>query len=163
MPDGDHYRLFGQKIFITYGDHDLTDNIIHLVLARIDGAPEGVNGISLFCVPKFLVNADGSSGARNDVRCLSIEHKLGIHASPTCVMSFGEKDGAVGYLLGPPHTGLSFMFIMMNAARLSVGVQGLAQIRARAAGARWTGRATGCRDASAGKPAPVADHRALRM
>jgi len=127
VPEGDHYRLFGQKIFITYGDHDLSDNIIHLVLARIDGAPEGVKGISLFCVPKFLINADGSAGARNDLRCLSIEHKLGIHASPTCVMAFGEKEGALGYLLGPPHAGLSFMFIMMNAARLSVGVQGLAQ------------------------------------
>jgi len=126
-PEGDHYRIFGQKIFITYGDHDLTDNIIHLVLARIDGAPEGVKGISLFVVPKFLINADGSRGAPNDLRCLSIEHKLGIHASPTCVMAFGEKDGAIGYLVGAPHTGLSFMFIMMNAARLSVGVQGLAQ------------------------------------
>jgi len=127
VPEGDHYRIFGQKIFITYGDHDLTDNIIHLVLARIDGAPEGVKGISLFVVPKFLINADGSRGAPNDLRCLSIEHKLGIHASPTCVMSFGEKDGAIGYLVGAPHTGLAFMFIMMNAARLSVGVQGLAQ------------------------------------
>jgi acyl-CoA dehydrogenase len=155
MPQDDHYRLFGQKIFITYGDHDLTDNIIHLVLARIDGAPEGVKGISLFCVPKFMINADGSNGARNDVRCISIEHKLGIHASPTCVMSFGEQDGAVGYLLGPPHAGLSFMFIMMNAARLSVGVQGLAQSeRALQAALGWArdrlqGRV-------AGKPAPVA-------
>jgi alkylation response protein AidB-like acyl-CoA dehydrogenase len=126
-PEGDHYRIFGQKIFITYGDHDLTENIIHLVLARIDGAPEGVKGISLFVVPKYLINADGSRGAPNDLRCLSIEHKLGIHASPTCVMAFGEKDGAIGYLVGAPHTGLAFMFIMMNAARLSVGVQGLAQ------------------------------------
>jgi acyl-CoA dehydrogenase len=155
VPQGDHYRLFGQKIFITYGDHDLTDNIIHLVLARIDGAPEGVKGISLFCVPKFLINADGSNGARNDVRCISIEHKLGIHASPTCVMSFGEQEGAVGYLLGPPHAGLQFMFIMMNAARLSVGVQGLAQSeRALQAALGWArdrlqGRV-------AGKPAPVA-------
>ncbi len=154
-PHGDHYRLFGQKIFITYGDHDLTDNIIHLVLARIDGAPEGVKGISLFWVPKFLLNADGSNGARNDLRCISIEHKLGIHASPTCVMSFGEQEGAVGYLLGPPHAGLSFMFIMMNAARLSVGVQGLAQSERALQGAldwarnRLQGRV-------AGKPAPVA-------
>jgi alkylation response protein AidB-like acyl-CoA dehydrogenase len=127
VPEGDHYRIFGQKIFITYGDHDLTENIIHLVLARIDGAPEGVKGISLFVVPKFLINPDGSRGAPNDLRCLSIEHKLGIHASPTCVMAFGEKQGAIGYLVGAPHTGLAFMFIMMNAARLSVGVQGLAQ------------------------------------
>jgi 3-(methylthio)propanoyl-CoA dehydrogenase len=127
VPEGDHYRIFGQKIFITYGDHDLTDNIIHLVLARIDGAPPGTRGISLFLVPRNLINADGTVGAANDVRCISIEHKLGIHASPTCVMAFGEKDGAIGYLLGAPHTGLSYMFIMMNAARLSVGVQGLAQ------------------------------------
>jgi 3-(methylthio)propanoyl-CoA dehydrogenase len=127
VAEGDHYRIFGQKIFITYGDHDLTDNIIHLVLARIDGAPPGTRGISLFFVPKNLINADGTIGAPNDVRCISIEHKLGIHASPTCVMAFGEKEGAIGYLLGEPHTGLSHMFIMMNAARLSVGVQGLAQ------------------------------------
>ena len=125
--EGDHYRVFGQKIFITYGDHDMTDNIVHLVLGRIDGAPAGTRGISLFLVPKVLVNADGSAGAPNDVRCISIEHKLGLHASPTCVMAFGEKDGAVGYLLGAPNSGLAHMFIMMNAARLSVGVQGLAQ------------------------------------
>jgi alkylation response protein AidB-like acyl-CoA dehydrogenase len=155
VPQGDHYRLYGQKIFITYGDHDLSDNIIHLVLARIEGAPEGVKGISLFCVPKYLVNADGSTGERNDVRCISIEHKLGIHASPTCVMSFGEKDGAVGYLLGPPHAGLSFMFIMMNAARLSVGVQGLAQSeRAQQAALGWA--RTRLQGRVAGKPAPVA-------
>jgi 3-(methylthio)propanoyl-CoA dehydrogenase len=155
VPHGDHYRLFGQKIFITYGDHDLSENIIHLVLARIEGAPEGVKGISLFCVPKYLVNADGSTGARNDVRCISIEHKLGIHASPTCVMSFGEDDGAAGYLLGPPHAGLSFMFIMMNAARLSVGVQGLAQSeRAQQAALGWARNRLQGR--VAGKPAPVA-------
>ena len=147
VPEGDHYRIFGQKIFITYGDHDMTDNIIHLVLARIDGAPAGTRGISLFFVPKFLLNADGTSGKPNDLRALSIEHKMGIHASPTCVMAFGEKEGAIGYLLGAPNTGLAHMFIMMNAARLSVGVQGLAQSRARAAAARSTGRATGCRDA----------------
>jgi acyl-CoA dehydrogenase len=155
VAEGDHYRLFGQKIFITYGEHDLSENIIHLVLARIDGAPEGVKGISLFCVPKFLINADGSLGARNDLRCLSIEHKLGIHASPTCVMAFGEKDGAVGYLLGPPHAGLSFMFIMMNAARLSVGAQGLAQSeRALQLAVEWArNRRQGRVE---GKPAPVA-------
>ncbi|HUG72051.1 MAG TPA: acyl-CoA dehydrogenase [Steroidobacteraceae bacterium] len=155
VAEADHYRLYGQKIFITYGEHDLAENIIHLVLARIDGAPEGVKGISLFCVPKLLVNADGSLGERNDLRCISIEHKLGIHASPTCVMSFGEKDGAVGYLLGPPHAGLSFMFIMMNAARLSVGVQGLAQSeRAWQSAQEWArNRLQGRVD---GKPAPVA-------
>jgi 3-(methylthio)propanoyl-CoA dehydrogenase len=120
------YRLKGQKIFITYGEHDYTENIVHLVLARIDGAPEGVKGISLFAVPKFLVNADGSLGARNDVKCVSIEHKLGIHASPTAVMAYGEKEGALGYLVGEPHRGLEYMFIMMNSARLSVGLEGVA-------------------------------------
>jgi alkylation response protein AidB-like acyl-CoA dehydrogenase len=126
-PQGDGtYRLKGQKIFITYGEHDYTENIVHLVLARIDGAPEGVKGISLLAVPKFLVNADGSLGARNDVKCVSIEHKLGIHASPTAVMAYGEKEGALGYLVGEPHRGLEYMFIMMNAARLSVGLEGVA-------------------------------------
>ncbi len=120
------YRLKGQKIFITYGEHDYTENIIHLVLARIDGAPEGVKGISLFAVPKFMVKDDGSLGDRNDVKCVSIEHKMGIHASPTAVMAYGEKDGAVGYIVGEPHRGLEYMFIMMNAARLSVGLEGVA-------------------------------------
>ncbi|HEY1492453.1 MAG TPA: acyl-CoA dehydrogenase, partial [Steroidobacteraceae bacterium] len=120
------YRLFGQKIFITWGDHDLTPNTIHMVLGRIDGAPPGVKGISLFIVPKYLVNADGSLGARNDVRCLSIEHKLGIHASPTCVLAFGEKDGALAYRIGEAGRGLEYMFIMMNSARLSVGSEGYA-------------------------------------
>src|SRR5215469_10887245 len=126
VPEGDHYRLFGQKIFITWGDHDLTANTIHMVLGRIEGAPPGVKGISLFIVPKFVLNADGSVGARNDVRCLSIERKLGIHASPTCVLAFGEKQGAVGYLVGEPGRGLEYMFIMMNSARLSVGSEGYA-------------------------------------
>ena len=123
---GGDYRLFGQKIFITWGDHDLTANTIHMVLARIEGAPPGVRGISLFLVPKVLVNGDGSLGARNDVRCLSIEEKLGIHASPTCVLAFGEKDGALAYLVGEPGHGLEYMFIMMNSARLSVGSEGYA-------------------------------------
>jgi acyl-CoA dehydrogenase len=125
-PEGDRYRIFGQKIFITYGDHDFTPNTIHLVLARIDGAPPGVKGISMFIVPKVLVNADGSLGERNDAHCISIEHKLGIHASPTCVMAFGQKDGAIGYLVGEPNRGLEYMFVMMNAARLSVGLEGYA-------------------------------------
>ena len=126
VPEGDHYRLFGQKIFITWGDHDLTPNTIHMVLGRIEGAPPGVKGISLFIVPKVLVNADGSLGARNEVRCLSIEHKLGIHASPTCVLAFGEHEGAVAHLVGEPGRGLEYMFIMMNSARLAVGSEGYA-------------------------------------
>ncbi|MFN4065085.1 acyl-CoA dehydrogenase [Azoarcus communis] len=126
-PQGDGtYKIFGQKIFITYGDHDMTDNIIHLVLARLPDAPEGVKGISLFVVPKFMVNADGSLGARNDVHCVSIEHKLGIHASPTCVLAFGDNGGAVGTLIGEPNRGLEYMFIMMNEARFAVGMEGLA-------------------------------------
>jgi alkylation response protein AidB-like acyl-CoA dehydrogenase len=119
------YKISGQKIFITYGEHDLTDNIIHMVLARTPGAPEGVKGISLFLVPKFLVHADGSIGERNDVRCLSVEHKLGIHASPTCVLAYGQNGGAIGELIGEENRGLEYMFIMMNAARFAVGLEGV--------------------------------------
>ena len=138
QPDGDHYRIFGQKIFITYGDHDFTPNTIHLVLARIDGAPAGVKGISMFIVPKVLVNADGSLGERNDVQSISIEHKLGIHASPTCVMAYGQKEGAIGYLVGEANRGLEYMFVMMNAARLSVGLEGYAVAdRAYQQAAEW--------------------------
>jgi 3-(methylthio)propanoyl-CoA dehydrogenase len=126
VPEGDHYRLFGQKIFITWGEHDYTDNIIHMVLGRIEGAPAGVKGISLFIVPKVLVNPDGTLGERNEVRCMSIEHKLGIHASPTCVLQFGQERGATAYLVGKPNRGLEYMFIMMNTARLGVGVQSYA-------------------------------------
>jgi 3-(methylthio)propanoyl-CoA dehydrogenase len=122
----DTYRIFGQKIFITYGEHDLSENIVHLVLARTPDAPPGVRGISLFIVPKFLVNDDGSLGQRNDAFCLSVEHKLGIHGSPTCVMSYGDQGGAVGYLIGEENRGLEYMFIMMNVARLSVGLEGVA-------------------------------------
>jgi len=127
VPDGDRYRITGTKIFITFGEHDMAENIIHLVLARLPGAPEGTKGISLFIVPKFIVNDDGSLGDRNDVVCASIEHKLGINANPTCTLNYGEKgNGAVGYLVGEPNRGLEYMFIMMNAARFSVGVQGIA-------------------------------------
>jgi 3-(methylthio)propanoyl-CoA dehydrogenase len=126
VPSGDgSYRLTGQKIFITYGEHDLTGNIIHMVLGRVAGAAEGVRGISLFLVPKFLVNADGSLGERNDVHCVSIEHKLGIHASPTCVLAYGQNGGAVAELIGEENRGLEYMFIMMNAARYSVGLEGI--------------------------------------
>ena len=119
------YRLFGQKIFITYGEHDLSENIIHLVLARTPDAPPGVKGISLFIVPKFLVNDDGSLGSRNDAFCLSVEHKLGIHGSPTCVLSYGDQGGAVGYVVGEENRGLEYMFTMMNVARISVGLEGV--------------------------------------
>jgi 3-(methylthio)propanoyl-CoA dehydrogenase len=126
VPQSDgSYKVHGQKIFITYGEHDLTPNIVHLVLARTPGAPEGVKGISLFVVPKFLVNRDGSLGRRNDVRCVSIEHKLGIHASPTAVLAFGDNEGATGWLVGDENRGLEYMFIMMNAARYSVGLEGV--------------------------------------
>jgi alkylation response protein AidB-like acyl-CoA dehydrogenase len=160
-PAGDHYRLFGQKIFITWGDHDLTANTIHMVIARIDGAPPGVKGISLFIVPKWLVNADGSLGSRNDVRCLSIEHKLGIHASPTCVLAFGENSGAVGYLVGEPGRGLEYMFIMMNSARLSVGSEGYAVgERAFQRAADWARTRVQGRPpvAAAAGPAPIINH-----
>ena len=120
------YKVFGTKIYITYGEHDMADNIIHLVLARVTGAPEGVKGISLFVVPKVMVNKDGSLGARNDVHCVSIEHKMGIKASPTAVLQYGDNGGAVGYLVGQENRGLEYMFIMMNAARYAVGVQGIA-------------------------------------
>jgi alkylation response protein AidB-like acyl-CoA dehydrogenase len=125
VKEGDHYRITGTKIFITYGEHDYTDNIIHLVLARTPGAAPGTKGISLFIVPKFLVNPDGSLGARNDLRAVSLEHKLGIHASPTAVMSYGDKNGAIGYLVGAEGEGMRAMFLMMNNARLTVGLEGL--------------------------------------
>ena len=125
QPDGT-YKVFGTKIYITYGEHDMAENIVHLVLARVTGAPEGVKGISLFVVPKFMVKADGSTGARNDVHCVSIEHKLGIKASPTAVLQYGDHGGAVGYLVGQENRGLEYMFIMMNSARYAVGMQGIA-------------------------------------
>jgi alkylation response protein AidB-like acyl-CoA dehydrogenase len=128
--DGDHYRITGQKVFITYGEHDFTDNIIHMVLARSPDGVDGVKGLSLYVVPKFLVRGDGTLGDRNDIRCLSLEHKLGIHASPTCVLAFGEAGdgnggGAVGYLVGEENHGLEYMFTMMNCARLAIGIEGV--------------------------------------
>jgi hypothetical protein len=125
QPDGT-YKIFGTKIFITYGEHDMAENIVHLVLARVQGAPEGVKGISLFIVPKFLLDANGNPGVRNDAHCVSIEHKLGIKASPTAVLQYGDHGGAIGYLVGQENRGLEYMFIMMNSARFGVGVQGLA-------------------------------------
>jgi len=126
VKDGEQYRITGQKIYITYGEHDLAENIIHLVLARLPDAPDGIKGISLFIVPKFMVNDDGTLGGRNDLRCVSLEHKLGIKASPTAVMSYGDDGGAIGYLIGEENRGIEYMFTMMNNARLAVGMQGLA-------------------------------------
>jgi 3-(methylthio)propanoyl-CoA dehydrogenase len=125
VPDGDQYRLFGQKIFISWGDHDLADNIIHMVLARAEGSPPGIKGLSMFIVPKFLVGEDGSLGQRNDMRAVNLEHKLGIHASPTAVMSYGDNDGAIGYLIGEENRGIEYMFSMMNNARLAIGLEGV--------------------------------------
>ena len=126
VPEGDHYLVSGQKLFITWGDHDYAENLVHLVLARLPDAPEGVRGISLFLVPKYVLDADGNLGEMNDVLPISVEHKMGIHASPTCLMAFGNNKGAIGYLIGEPNKGLAAMFTMMNHARLGVGLEGLA-------------------------------------
>jgi len=162
--DDGTYRISGTKIFITYGDHEMTDNIVHIVLARTPGAPPGTKGISCFIVPKYLVNDDGSLGERNDVTVVSLEHKLGIHASPTCVLSFGDNEGAVGYLIGEENQGMRYMFTMMNNARLGVGLQGLA-IAERAyqqtvvyAVEREQGRAMG----GDGSISPIIDHADVR-
>ena len=150
------YKVFGTKIFITYGEHDMAENIVHLVLARVPNAPEGVKGISLFVVPKFIVNGDGSLGARNDAWCVSIEHKLGIKASPTAVLQFGDHGGAEGYLVGEENRGLEYMFIMMNAARFAVGMQGIAIAdRAYQKAVGFAHERTQSRDL-AGSPGPVA-------
>jgi acyl-CoA dehydrogenase len=166
VPQSDgSFKLFGQKIFITYGDQDYTENIIHLVLARTPTAPEGVKGISLFIVPKFLLNADGSPGARNDVHCVSLEHKLGIHASPTAVLAYGDHGGATGYLVGQENRGLEYMFIMMNLARFSVGLEGVGlaerayQRAAAYAKERVQGRAVG---EGSVKGAPIIQHPDVR-
>jgi alkylation response protein AidB-like acyl-CoA dehydrogenase len=163
VKNGDHYLITGQKIFITYGDHDLAPNIIHMVLARAADAPPGIKGLSLFIVPKFLVEPDGSLGARNDLRVVSLEHKLGIHASPTAVLAFGDQDGAIGYLVGEEGRGLEFMFVMMNNARLNVGLQGVAIAE------RAYQQALGfARERFQGKPvgseakAPIIDHPDVR-
>ena len=164
QPDGS-FRLFGQKIFITYGEHDYTDNIIHMVLARTPTAPEGVKGISLFIVPKFVVKADGSLGPRNDVHCVSIEHKLGIHASPTAVLAYGDHGGAIGHLIGQENRGLEYMFIMMNLARFSVGLEGVGiaerayQRAAAYAKERVQGRAVGPEQGGKGT---IIDHPDVR-
>ena len=164
VPQADgSYLISGQKIFITYGDHELAENVIHLVLARLPDAPPGVKGISLFIVPKFMVGADGTLGARNDVAAVSLEHKLGIHASPTCVMSFGDNCGATGFLVGQENRGLEYMFVMMNHARLNVGVQGLG-IAERA----YQQARAYARERVQGKPAgaaavtPIVDHADVR-
>jgi alkylation response protein AidB-like acyl-CoA dehydrogenase len=163
--DDGTYRLTGTKIFITFGDHQLTENIVHLVLARTPDAPAGTKGISCFIVPKFLVNEDGSPGARNDVKVVSIEHKMGIKASPTCTMSYGDDGGAVGYLIGEEHQGMRYMFTMMNNARLSVGLEGLSvaerayQDAVTYARERYQGRAPG---APAGYISPIIEHPDVR-
>ena len=157
-PEGGHYRVKGQKIFITFGEHDMAPNIIHLVLARLPGAPEGTKGISMFIVPKVLVNADGSLGERNDVKCAGIEHKLGINANPTCTLNYGENgEGAIGYLVGEANRGLEYMFVMMNAARFSVGVQGLAIAdRAYQHAVEYAKERIQFRDVASRDPKPVA-------
>ncbi len=162
---GDHYKISGQKIYITHGEQDMSENIIHLVLARVPGAPEGSKGISLFIVPKFLPNADGSLGQRNDLRCISVEEKLGVHGSPTCVMSYGDDGGAVGYLIGEENHGMAYMFTMMNAARIEVGIQGVAiadralQQATAFAKDRKQSRALGARDVT---PVPIIEHADVR-
>ncbi|MCY4066618.1 MAG: acyl-CoA dehydrogenase, partial [Rhodospirillaceae bacterium] len=158
--DGDRFRIRGQKIFITFGDQDYTENVIHLVLARIEGGPPGVKGISLFLVPKVLVHDDGSLGPRNDLRPVSLEHKLGIHGSPTCVMAYGENDGAIGYLIGEENNGMACMFTMMNNARLNVGVAGLATAeRAWQQARAFAMERTQGRDIATGEPnVPIVRH-----
>ncbi len=164
-PNGDHYLITGQKIFITWGEHDCAENIVHMVLARTPDAPAGTKGISLFIVPKFLLNPDGTPGQRNDLRCVSLEDKLGIHASPTCVMAYGDSEGAVGFLVGEENRGMEYMFTMMNTERLMVGVQGLAvgerayQAALAYARERVQSRAIGSRDPA---PVPIIRHPDVR-
>jgi alkylation response protein AidB-like acyl-CoA dehydrogenase len=163
--EGESWRVQGQKLFITYGEHDLADNIVHLVLARTPGAPAGTRGLSLFLVPKCIPRTDGGPGPRNDLRCVSLEEKLGIHASPTCLMAFGDAGGATGFLVGREHGGIEAMFTMMNNARLGVGVQGIgiaeraAQMASSYASTRIQGRAIG---SAAGEPVAIAHHPDVR-
>lgn len=158
-PEGDHYRIRGQKIYITWGEHDMAENIIHIVLAPMVDAPPGNKGLSLFLVPKFMVNDDGTLGERNDLRVVSTEHKLGIHASPTCVMSFGENEGAVGYLIGEPGDGLACMFTLMNHARLEVGLQGVAlSERAYQDALAYAKERVQGRNVETGEPARIIEH-----
>ncbi|MGD9507146.1 MAG: acyl-CoA dehydrogenase [Geminicoccaceae bacterium] len=161
VPDGDRYRIFGTKVFITYGEHDLAENIVHLVLARIDGAPAGSKGLSLFIVPKLLPKKDGTPGQRNELRCVSLEHKLGVKASPTCVMAYGDDAGAVGFLIGAPGDGMRCMFTVMNSARLAVGHQGLgvAERAFQQALAYARERVQGGRG---GGPVPIVEHPDVR-
>ena len=158
-PNGDHYLIHGQKIFITWGEHDMAENIVHIVLAPLIDAPSGVKGLSLFVVPKYLVNDDGSLGERNDVRVVSTEHKLGINASPTCVMSFGDNEGAVGYMVGEPGQGLSCMFTLMNHARLEVGLEGAAlSERAYQDALDYAKQRVQGRHPETGEPATIIEH-----
>ncbi len=165
VAENGHYRISGQKIFITHGEQDLSENIVHMVLARTPGAPEGSKGISLFIVPKFLPDGDGNPGRRNDLRCVSLEEKLGIHAAPTCVMSYGEDGGAIGYLIGEENRGMEYMFTMMNAARIEVGIQGVSiadralQQAVTFAKERRQSRALGGREAA---PVAIIEHADVR-
>jgi alkylation response protein AidB-like acyl-CoA dehydrogenase len=159
--NGDRYRIFGSKIFITFGEHDLASNIVHLVLARIEGAPAGTGGISLFIVPKFLPEPDGRPGRRNDFRCVSLEHKLGLHASPTCIMAYGDGEGAEGFLLGEENRGMRCMFTMMNNARLAVGHQGLG-IAERAYQQALTYARTRVQGSRGGISVPIVEHPDVR-
>ncbi|MEQ8354278.1 MAG: acyl-CoA dehydrogenase [Kiloniellaceae bacterium] len=163
QPNGDHYLITGQKIYITWGEHDCAENILHMVLARLPGAPEGTKGISLFLVPKFLVREDGGLGPRNDLRCVSIEHKLGIKASPTAVMSYGDSGGAIGYLIGEENRGMACMFTMMNNARLAVGIQGVAVAERAFQQARtYAFERVQSRPLEGGEPAAIVRHPDVR-
>ena len=156
VPEGEHYRITGQKIYITFGEHDMSDNIVHMVLARTPGAPRGTKGISLFIVPRYLPDADGRPGVANDLRCLSIEDKMGIHGAPTCTMAFGDEGGAVGYLVGEECRGMAQMFTMMNNARLNVGIQGIGIAeRAYQAALSHARQRVQSRDVASRDPAPV--------